>query len=232
LFLGTKVLKDFIKDIEARCGDQIKIVDIGGGLSTSYTESEEPAEFTFQKYRDQLNIQAGELFTGKYKVVTEFGRSMCLKAGTSFTRVEHVKHWVTESNPILLTHLGTNQFPREAYVPHIWRHRFSLYDYQGTSKEGDKIMVDVAGPLCFQGDYQARDVELPKPEDGDILAIHDTGAYTMSMYCRFNSIRASPVYGLRKNGNGGFNFICFKLRESVEECLGFWGLEKEKIDYK
>ena len=27
-------------------------------------------------------------------------------------RVEHVKHWVKESNPILLTHLGTNQFPR------------------------------------------------------------------------------------------------------------------------
>ena len=45
-------------------------------------------------------------------------------------------------------------------------------------------MVDVAGPLCFQGDYQAKDVELPAPEDGDILAIHDTGAYTMSMYCR------------------------------------------------
>ena len=46
-------------------------------------------------------------------------------------------------------------------------------------------MVDVAGPLCFQGDYQARDVELPLPSDGDILAIHDTGAYTMSMYCRY-----------------------------------------------
>ena len=45
-------------------------------------------------------------------------------------------------------------------------------------------MVDVAGPLCFQGDYQARDVELPRPEDGDILAVHDTGAYTMSMYCK------------------------------------------------
>ena len=38
------------------------------------------------------------------------------------------------------------------------------------------------------GDYQAKDVELPKPEDGDILAIHDTGAYTMSMYCRSANI--------------------------------------------
>ena len=96
---------------------------------------------------------------------------------------------------------------------------FSLFDGNGKKKvgrkkllifcchsylqEGTPIMVDVAGPLCFQGDYQvadkrlntmiktfqcsifkAKDVELPPPEDGDILAIHDTGAYTMSMYCK------------------------------------------------
>ena len=52
----------------------------------------------------------------------------------------------------------------------------------------EKILVDVAGPLCFQGDYQARDVELPPAVDGDILAVHDTGAYTMSMYCKYESI--------------------------------------------
>ena len=51
-------------------------------------------------------------------------------------------------------------------------------------QDGEKIMVDVAGPLCFQGDYQARDVELPPAVDGDILAVHETGAYTMSMYCK------------------------------------------------
>jgi len=225
---ANKVLLDFIKDVEARCGNQIKTVDIGGGMSTSYTEPEEPAGFTFQNYRDYLNKEVPELFSGKYKVITEFGRSMCLKAGTSLTRVEHVKHWVEESNPILLTHLGTNQFPREAYVPHIWRHRYSLYDAMGTKKTGSPIMVDVAGPLCFQGDYQAKDVELPAPEDGDILAIHDTGAYTMSMYCRFNSIRASPVYGIRRK-EANIQFVCFKLRESVEECLQFWGLEEKNI---
>ena len=125
---------DFIKDIESKCGDQIKAVDIGGGLSSSYTESADPAEFTYQKYRDFLNKEVPDLFSGKYRVVTEFGRSVCLKAGTSLTRIEHVKHWVEESNPILLTHLGTNQFPREAYVPHIWRHRFSLFNQSGDEK--------------------------------------------------------------------------------------------------
>ena len=97
----------------------------------------------------------------------------------------------------------------------------------GHTKEGDLVMVDVAGPLCFQGDYQARDVELPGPEDGDILAIHDTGAYTMSMYCKFNSIRASPVYGYWRE-EGQVKFVCYKTRETVEECLQFWGLENSQ----
>ena len=57
-YLGTRVLLDFIRDIEARCPGQIKVVDIGGGLSTSYTQREEPEGFTYQKYRDLLNKEA------------------------------------------------------------------------------------------------------------------------------------------------------------------------------
>ena len=53
-----------------------------------------------------------------------------------------------------------------------------------TFQEGEKVMVDLAGTMCFQGDYLAKEVELPQAVAGDILAIHDTGAYTMSMYCK------------------------------------------------
>jgi len=223
---GGRVLMDFVSVLEERCPGQIKVVDIGGGLSTSYTEDKEPGEFSYQKYRDQLNSEVPELFSGSYKIVTEMGRSLFLKSGTSLTRVEYVKDWVPEQNPILLTHLGTNQFPRSAYLPHIWRHRFSIFSSKGKYKEGEKTMVDLAGPMCFQGDYLAKEVELPQPEAGDILAIHDTGAYTMAMYCKFNSIRASPVYGYWETGEEGLNLVCFKKRETVEECLGFWGLEE------
>ena len=62
LISGTKVMQEFIKDIEALCGDQIKIVDIGGGLSTSYTEPDEPQEFSFQNYRDYLNKEVKIVF--------------------------------------------------------------------------------------------------------------------------------------------------------------------------
>jgi len=225
---GSRVLMDFVAVLEDRCPGQIKVVDIGGGLSTTYTEPEEPEEFSYQKYREQLNIQVPELFSGSYKIVTEMGRSLFLKSGTSLTRVEYVKDWVPEQNPILLTHLGTNQFPRSAYLPHIWRHRFSIFTPQGRPKEGDNKMVDLAGPMCFQGDYLAKEVELPAATAGDILAIHDTGAYTMAMYCKFNSIRASPVYGYWRSEEG-LKMVCFKKRETVEECLQFWGLQEPEF---
>ena len=36
-------------------------------------------------------IQVPALFSGRYQVMTEMGRSLLLKAGTSLTRVEHIK---------------------------------------------------------------------------------------------------------------------------------------------
>eukprot|EP00088_Acartia_fossae_P005033 TRINITY_DN12200_c0_g1_i2.p1 TRINITY_DN12200_c0_g1~~TRINITY_DN12200_c0_g1_i2.p1 ORF type:complete len:439 (-),score=89.18 TRINITY_DN12200_c0_g1_i2:17-1309(-) len=221
---GVEVLFKFIENLESQLPGQVKTVDIGGGLSTSYTENKEPDEFAYIKYREQLQQKIPVLFTGKYKIVTEFGRSLFLKAGTSLTKVQSVKEWVEGQNPIILTHLGTNQFPREVYLPHIWRHRFSLFTAEGIKKEGNETNVDIGGPLCFQGDYLAKEVLMSGPQAGDILAIHDTGAYTMSMYCRFNSILAGGVYGYTRN-NGDLSLQCFKQRESYDECMAFWGYQ-------
>ena len=45
---------DFLTNIEKVCPGQITTVDIGGGLSTSYTESTEPEEFQYIQYRRKL----------------------------------------------------------------------------------------------------------------------------------------------------------------------------------
>jgi len=225
---GITVLMNLVSDIEKERPGQITTVDIGGGLSTTYTEEDEPEAFSYNKYRKEIEKSAPSLLSGKYRVVTEMGRSLFLKSGTTLTRVEYVKEWIPGQNPIILTHVGTNQFPREVYLPHQWRHRFSLFNSQGEAKTGEEVKVDLAGPLCFQGDYLAKDVSLPRPVQGDLVAMHDTGAYTMSMYCKFCMIRASPVYGVeRKDGN--LVLTCFKTRETVEENLAFWGLQQPQL---
>ena len=76
-----------------------------------------------------------------------------LKAGKSLTRINYIKNWLPEFvKPICLTHLGTNQFIRAAYLPKTWSHRMSAIDGKTgkLKKSEEQITYDVAGPLCFQ----------------------------------------------------------------------------------
>jgi diaminopimelate decarboxylase len=42
---------NLVNEIESKCGRNLKTVDIGGGLSTSYTASVEPEESSYALYR-------------------------------------------------------------------------------------------------------------------------------------------------------------------------------------
>ena len=42
---------DFVKEIESATGRPLASIDIGGGLSSSYTSPEEPEGFTYKNYR-------------------------------------------------------------------------------------------------------------------------------------------------------------------------------------
>ena len=143
---------DFVTELETSIGRTLDCVDIGGGLSTTYKDPEEPEAFAYRKYRQLLEEKTPQLFSGKYRVITEFGRSLLLKAGKSLSRINYIKDWLPEFvKPICLTHLGTNQFVRAVYLPHVWGHRLSAIDGStGLAKEGEQMTYDIAGPLCFQ----------------------------------------------------------------------------------
>jgi diaminopimelate decarboxylase len=47
--------------------------------------------------------------------------------------------------------------------------------------------VDVVGPVCETGDFLARDRELPTTNEGDLLAVLDTGAYGMVLASNYNT---------------------------------------------
>ena len=83
---------DFVAELEGRIGRTLETIDIGGGLSTSYTDAFEPTGFEYATYKAQLLDLVPELFTGKYKIITEFGRSLALKAGKTLTRIDYIKH--------------------------------------------------------------------------------------------------------------------------------------------
>ena len=73
-----------------------------------------------------------------------------------------------------------------------------------------------------------KNVDLVQTKAGDILLMHDTGAYAMSMYSKFISHIPSPVYGVRKSGDN-YIITCLKGRESIQQTLEFWGPTEQKI---
>ena len=62
------------------------------------------------------------------------------------------------------------------------------YDAILANKANDKPeeKVTIAGKCCESGDMLIWDIELPKAETGDILAIFSTGAYHYSMASNYN----------------------------------------------
>jgi diaminopimelate decarboxylase len=75
-----------------------------------------------------------------------------------------------------------------------------------------KEIVDVVGPICESGDFFARDRELPRTEEGDLLAILDVGAYGMVLASNYNT-RPRPAEVLVS----GKSVKVIRRRETVRE---------------
>jgi diaminopimelate decarboxylase len=72
--------------------------------------------------------------------------------------------------------------------------------------------VDVVGPVCESGDFFARDREMPRVEEGDLLAILDAGAYGMALTSNYNT-RPRPAEVLVS----GRSVKLIRRREKVRE---------------
>lgn len=123
----------------------------------------------------------------------------------------------------LVTHMGADLFLRSSYCPGNYPHRLSMYGKHGEVLSGPLINTQVAGPLCFEGDYVSRGSKLPVASAGDLVVAHDTGANTLSLFSRHCSRRAPAIYGYARDENGKLSVTRIKKKESVRDVARFWG---------
>jgi len=196
--------------------NQIEVFDIGGGLPVSYYADKRPVSML--EYQTMLKEKLPELFDGQFRLITEFGRYIYANTGWVASKVEYVKR--ENGYNIIMTHVGADLLLRKCYNPDDWHHQITLVDKTGKLKTGKaENKYIIAGPLCFAGDIIARDIELPDAEEGDYILIHDTGAYTLSMWSRYNSRQIPKVIGYDDENN---TFEVLKARESKDDLLRFW----------
>jgi len=211
---GVRELFDLAEEINEQAGrQQIDTLDIGGGLPVNF--SSDATTPTYREYAALLHKTVPGLLSGRYGIVTEFGRSLLAKHGTVLARVEYAKS--AGGRPIAVTHAGAQIATRTVFVPDAWPIRVAAYDAQGRPKTGTPVAQDVAGPCCFAGDLVAENRPLPLLEADDHAALLDTGAYYFSTHFAYNSLPRPGIYGYAADPDGTVRFATVRTPQTLEE---------------
>lgn len=192
------VIYDLALAINAEIGeDQIKSIDIGGGLPVAQNPDESSPSFA--DYVDAVRRRVPSLFDGTFEVVTEFGRAFVAEAGAVITRAQYTKP--VGDRTVVLAHAGAQIASRTVYDPESWPISVTVHHADGRAKTNEQTAHDIAGPCCFAGDLIATNRQLPTVESGDLIFLHNMGAYYLSSHYAYNDLPPIGISGFRQNGS-------------------------------
>ena len=178
-------LADEINSLKEKNEQQIDWIDIGGGI---HFESED-GEFSVREFAETLKKETG--IFDRYNVITEYGAYVHKHNSFAVSRIEYVLE--SELKDIAHTafiHLGADLFLRKVYSSLPIHYPCFV---MGKSSLAAEENYNIAGPLCFAGDYLYYDLPLPKLQEGDLFVIKEIGANTLSMWSRHCS-REEPGF--------------------------------------
>ncbi|MEV3929326.1 diaminopimelate decarboxylase [Streptomyces sp. NPDC049944] len=209
------------EEINRRLGTrQITSLDIGGGLPVNFDD--DGTRPTFADHTRALGAAVPDLFDGRYALVTEFGRSLLAKNGFVAARVEYVKE--AGGRRIAVTHAGAQTATRTVLMPEAWPLRVGAFDSDGIPRTGSPLRQDIAGPCCFAGDVVAHGRDLPELEEGDLVALYDTGAYYFSTHWAYNSLPRPAVHGFTVEQDGSVRLTTVRAAQTLDEIAAESGL--------
>lgn len=198
-------------------GHDLQAISAGGGLSIPYREGEARIDTAhYFGLWDAARKQAEGILGHGLHLELEPGRFLVAEAGVLLGRVRAVKD--AGHNHFVLADTGFNELMRPAM--------YGSWHGMHVQRRGQGVLPAtrdsvVAGPLCESGDVFTQGdggVVLPRPlgdaRVGDLLVIHNTGAYGASMSSNYNS---RPLAAEVLVDNGQARLI--RRRQTVEELL-------------
>ena len=173
----VNVLIDWTNRIKDELGLGLKFIDMGGGFKVPYKPNEPEMDV------DDIATAVTDAILSETSVRTvclEPGRYVVCDSTLLLTRCNDVK--VSGSKHYICVDAGFNTLIRPAF--------YGSYHHVAIANKFDKACTgkyDVVGPICESGDFIARDRVLPSPEEGDVIAVYNCGAYSFSMSSMYNS---------------------------------------------
>jgi len=184
----------------------IRYVDAGGGLGISYQQSPD-GEFSgqVQQYAKALR---GPLKGLGAHLLLEPGRAIIGPAGVLLTRVLYRKR--NNGKQFVVVDAAMNDLLR----PSLYDAYHEIVPLVLRKGSATTEKVDVVGPVCETGDFFARDRVIQSEQEGELLAVLDTGAYGMVLASNYNT-RRRPAEVLVD----GATSRLIRKRESIADLL-------------
>ncbi len=190
-------------------GIEIKYIDLGGGLGIPYEEETDlpsPAD-----YGSAVRQALEPLSDLNLTVICEPGRVIAGNAGVMLTRVLY--HKSTEVKNFTIVDAAFNDLLRPAFYQ---AHHGIKPVVRGNA---ETWVTDVVGPICETGDFLARDRQMPRTNNGDLLAFMSAGAYGFVMASNYNTRPRAAEVMVK-----GDQYAVVRERETLEQLI-----ENEKI---
>ena len=181
---------ELVKTVQAQ-GLDLHAISAGGGLSIPY-QAGEPVIDTAHYFDlwDAARKAVAGLLGHAVELEIEPGRYLVAESGVLVSEVRASKHQGAQH--FVLVDAGFSDLMRPAmYGSH---HGMEIIHADGTLPTTARHSTVVAGPLCESGDVFTQGEggvvlqrELATAQVGDLLVVHDTGAYGASMSSNYNT---------------------------------------------
>ena len=166
-----------VSDLRA-AGHVVSHVDLGGGLGVPYKPEDampSPADYGAMVARITAGWDATLMF--------EPGRVIAGNAGVLLTQVIWVKPGV--SAPYVIVDAAMNDLARPALYD-AW------HDFVAVAPSGERMIANIAGPVCESGDTFAMGRDIDRVCKGDLAIFRTAGAYGATMASTYNSRALVP----------------------------------------
>jgi diaminopimelate decarboxylase len=154
---------------------EIRMIDVGGGLGIRYRDETPP---THEEY---ASVLLPALRESGATVLLEPGRSIVGNAGVLLTRALYRKD--TGAKKFVVIDAAMNDLVRPSFYGSF--HDIRPVDEAARARPTET--VDVVGPICESGDFLAKDRELPRVEQDELVALMSAGAYGFAMASNYNT---------------------------------------------
>jgi diaminopimelate decarboxylase len=182
-------------------GVSLEYVDLGGGLGISYDGREVPSAEAY------IATLMAEVRATGLPIVIEPGRAITGPSAVLLSRIVDIKPRDSSSQFVILD-AGMSELLRPALYGAF--HRIEPVE----RRTGGEQQYEIVGPVCESSDVIGRDRTLPPLEVGDVVAIHDVGAYGSAMASNYNR-RPLPVEVLVDDGT----WRVIRRRQTLDDML-------------